>query len=153
MMVIQGSGMMLKCSKPFVQSKMLFRCPACNIFLRKKIQADIGISETSEYSSLFRCPNKDENIKGWHKGLFGRQVQNSALGTLKRCVRAVESSMRASRFLTGYSHAGADTVKTVMSKLQRHCFLQVSINEPASVRNTRILRRSGCQTSIPRMRY
>ena len=26
---------------------------------------------------------QDENIKGWHKGLFGREVQNSALGTLK----------------------------------------------------------------------
>ena len=26
---------------------------------------------------------QDENIRGWHKGLFGRQVQNSALGTLK----------------------------------------------------------------------
>ena len=26
---------------------------------------------------------QDENIKGWHKGLFGKQVQNSALGTLK----------------------------------------------------------------------
>ena len=27
---------------------------------------------------------QDENIRGWHKGLFGREVQNSALGTLKR---------------------------------------------------------------------
>ena len=26
---------------------------------------------------------QDENIRGWHKGLSGRQVQNSALGTLK----------------------------------------------------------------------
>ena len=26
---------------------------------------------------------QDENIRGWHKGLFGKQVQNSALGTLK----------------------------------------------------------------------
>ena len=26
---------------------------------------------------------QDENIRGWHKGLFGREVQNSALGTLK----------------------------------------------------------------------
>ncbi len=26
---------------------------------------------------------QDENIKGWQKGLFGKQVQNSALGTLK----------------------------------------------------------------------
>ena len=26
---------------------------------------------------------QDENIKGWHKGWFGKQVQNSALGTIK----------------------------------------------------------------------
>ena len=26
---------------------------------------------------------QDENIKGWHKGLFGKQAQNSTLGTLK----------------------------------------------------------------------
>ena len=26
---------------------------------------------------------QDENIKGWHKGLFGKEVQNSALGTIK----------------------------------------------------------------------
>jgi len=26
---------------------------------------------------------QDENIKGWHKGLFGKQVQNSALGNIK----------------------------------------------------------------------
>ena len=26
---------------------------------------------------------QDENIKGWQKGLFGKEVQNSALGTLK----------------------------------------------------------------------
>lgn len=26
---------------------------------------------------------QDENLRGWHKGLFGKQVQNSALGTIK----------------------------------------------------------------------
>jgi len=26
---------------------------------------------------------QDENISGWHKGWFGKQVQNSALGTIK----------------------------------------------------------------------
>ena len=31
---------------------------------------------------------QDENIKGWHKGLFGKQVQNSALGTLKSKLKA-----------------------------------------------------------------
>ena len=34
---------------------------------------------------------QDENIKGWHKGLFGHQVQNSALGTLKSKLKANEN--------------------------------------------------------------
>ena len=38
-------------------------------------------------SSLLRTHQivcmQDENIKGWHKGLFGKQVQNSALGNIK----------------------------------------------------------------------
>ena len=34
---------------------------------------------------------QDENIKGWHKGLFGKQVQNSALGTLKSKLKANEN--------------------------------------------------------------
>lgn len=35
---------------------------------------------TSNYSSIYM---QDENLRGWHKGLFGKQVQNSALGTIK----------------------------------------------------------------------
>ena len=39
------------------------------------------------YHTLTSLPQlivmQDENIKGWQKGLFGKEVQNSALGTLK----------------------------------------------------------------------
>ena len=61
--------------------------------------------------------------------------------------------MKASRSQTGCSHAGAGTLRTVMSRLRKRCFLQESMKCPASVRNTRVLRRSGRQASIPRMRY
>ena len=41
---------------------------------------------------------QDENIKGWHKGLFGREVQNSALGTLKRKLQTSPNVIVIDRF-------------------------------------------------------
>ena len=41
---------------------------------------------------------QDENIVGWHKGLFGRQVQNSALGTLKAKLIANPNVLVVDRF-------------------------------------------------------
>ena len=41
---------------------------------------------------------QDENIRGWHKGLFGKQVQNSALGTLKRKLQASPNVLVIDRF-------------------------------------------------------
>ena len=41
---------------------------------------------------------QDENIKGWHKGLFGKQVQNSALGTLKSKLKACPNVFVIDRF-------------------------------------------------------
>ena len=41
---------------------------------------------------------QDENIRGWHKGLFGKDVQNSALGTLKRKLIANERVLVIDRF-------------------------------------------------------
>ena len=39
---------------------------------------------TSNYDTIVI---QNENIKGWHKGLFGKQVQHSALGTLKTALK------------------------------------------------------------------
>ena len=41
---------------------------------------------------------QDENIRGWHKGLFGKQVQNSALGTLKRMLMSNPNVLIIDRF-------------------------------------------------------
>ena len=41
---------------------------------------------------------QDENIKGWHKGLFGKQVQNSALGTLRRKLMSDPNVLVIDRF-------------------------------------------------------
>ena len=38
---------------------------------------------------------QDEQIKNWHKGLFGKQVQSSCLGALKQRLAALEASGRS----------------------------------------------------------
>ena len=37
---------------------------------------------------------QDENVKGWHSGLFGRQVQASCLGRLKARLVSLKDSPR-----------------------------------------------------------
>jgi len=41
---------------------------------------------------------QDENIKGWHKGLFGKQVQNSALGRIKSELKKSETTIVVDRY-------------------------------------------------------
>ena len=57
---------------------------------------------------------QDENIKGWHKGFFGKQVQSSALGTLRRKLMSDPNVLVIDRFfpsmrmchICGHMHEG-----------------------------------------------
>ena len=75
---------------------------------------------------------QDENIRGWHKGLFGKQVQNSALGTLKSKLMSNPNVLIVDKFFPS----------------TRMCPRCGAINEGITLSD-----RSGSQPSIPRMRY
>ena len=47
---------------------------------RKQDKANKIISKLKSYDHIYM---QDEQIAGWHKGLFGKQVQHSCLGTVK----------------------------------------------------------------------
>ena len=47
---------------------------------RKKDTANKIVHELLEHEHIYM---QDENLKGWHKGLFGRTVQHSVLGLIK----------------------------------------------------------------------
>ena len=47
---------------------------------RKKDIANQIVHELLEHEHVYM---QDENLKGWHKGLFGRTVQHSVLGLVK----------------------------------------------------------------------
>ena len=42
---------------------------------------------------------QDENIAGWHRGLFGKQVQHSCLGTIKSKLMTLPNVVVLDRFI------------------------------------------------------
>jgi transposase len=64
---------------------------------RKKDKANKIVSHiTKKYKKVYM---QDEMISAWHKGLFGRSVQNSALGTIKSKLTSLESTVVLDRSL------------------------------------------------------
>ena len=59
---------------------------------RKDIANKIYHRLVTDYDVIYF---QDEQIKNWHKGLFGKQVQSSCLGTLKQRLVALEASGRS----------------------------------------------------------
>jgi len=59
---------------------------------RKDIANKIYNKLVTDYDVIYF---QDEQIKNWQKGLFGKQVQSSCLGTLKRRLVALEASGRS----------------------------------------------------------
>lgn len=59
---------------------------------RKDIANKIYHKLTTDYDVIYF---QNEQIKGWQKGLFGKQVQSSCLGSLKQRLVALEASGRS----------------------------------------------------------
>lgn len=60
--------------------------------VRKDMSNKIYHRLTTDYDIIYF---QDEQIKGWQKGLFGKQVQSSCLGSLKQRLVALEASGRS----------------------------------------------------------
>ncbi|MBR1658278.1 MAG: transposase [Synergistaceae bacterium] len=60
---------------------MLLRKAYKKLGSRKRDTANKIVNELLEHEKVYM---QDENLKGWHKGLFGRTVQHSVLGHIKR---------------------------------------------------------------------
>ncbi len=71
----------VKGSKNRYKIRLALRREYEHIANQRRDKANKIVSELLRNNELIYM--QDENIKGWHKGLFGKQVQNSALGTIK----------------------------------------------------------------------
>ena len=63
---------------------------------RKEDKANKIVSKLKAYSCI--CM-QDEQIAGWHKGLFGKQVQHSCLGQVKQKLKALPQMVILDKFI------------------------------------------------------
>ena len=71
----------MKGSRGWYDTRHLIRREYEKLANRRRAKANQAYHDITKGRKLIVI--QDESIAGWHKGLFGRQVQNSALGTLK----------------------------------------------------------------------
>ena len=57
---------------------------------RKQDKANKIVSKLKKYDRIYM---QDENISGWHRGMFGKQVQHSCLGTVKAKLMALPQTV------------------------------------------------------------
>ena len=63
---------------------------------RKQDKANKIVSKLKKYDRIYM---QDENIAGWHRGLFGKQVQHSCLGTVKAKLRDLPQTVVLDRWI------------------------------------------------------
>lgn len=63
---------------------------------KKQDKANKIVHKLKAYSRIYM---QDENIAGWHRGLFGKQVQHSCLGTVKSKLMALPQTVVIDRFI------------------------------------------------------
>ena len=57
---------------------------------RKQDKANKIVSKLKKYDRIYM---QDEQISGWHKGLFGKQVQHSCMGTVKAKLKSLPQTV------------------------------------------------------------
>ena len=63
---------------------------------KKQDKANKIVHKLKAYSRIYM---QDENIAGWHRGLFGKQVQHSCLGTVKSKLMVLPQTVVLDRFI------------------------------------------------------
>lgn len=102
----------IKGSKGWYATRGLIRREYEKITNRRKDKANKVFHEIAEGRDILVM--QDDNIQGWQKGLFGKQVQNSCLGTLKSKFKADPRTVVISRWfpstavcpICGHKHDG-----------------------------------------------
>lgn len=102
----------IKGSRGWYATRELIRREYEKITNRRKDKANKVFHDIAEGQDVLVM--QDDNIQGWHKGFFGKQVQNSCLGTLKSKFKADPRTIVISRWfpstavcpICGHKHDG-----------------------------------------------
>ena len=81
---------------------------------------------------------QDENIKGWHSGLFGKQVQQSILGRIKTRIINLETSVVINRWIptTKISPINGEIIKITLKDRE---FKHLSFSEDRDIKSAKTI--------------
>lgn len=80
--------------------------------------------------------NKFVNIKGWHHGLFGKQVQQSILGRIKSKIKNLETSIVIDRWLPT-TKMSPISGKNIEIDLNQRVFVDEKFSEDRDVKSAK----------------
>lgn len=81
---------------------------------------------------------QDENLRGWHSGLFGKQVQHSIMGRIKAKLKNLETSIMINRWLptTKISPVSGKNIKIDLSE---RMFIDGDFSEDRDVKSAKTI--------------
>ena len=107
-------------SKNFVKQKKRVKKTYEKLTNQKNDAANQFVNSLKKYEKVVI---QDENIKGWHSGLFGKAVQCSILGRIKTRIESLETSIVIDRYLptTKISPVNGEIIKIGLNEREfRH---------------------------------
>lgn len=124
-----------KGSRNYVKQLQRVKKSYARLTNKKNNAANQFVSGLKKYKKVFF---QDENIKGWHAGLFGKQVQQSILGRIKTRLKNLETSQILNRWLptTKISPLDGSLIKL---GLNERSFQHLSFSEDRDIKSAKTI--------------
>lgn len=105
-------------------------------YTNKKVDASNKfVSSLKGYSKVVI---QDENIKGWHSGLFGKQVQQSILGRIKSSISRLKTSIVIDRWIPT-TKISPVTGKSIKINLNERVFVDGDFREDRDIKSAKTI--------------
>jgi putative transposase len=124
-----------KGSKSYVQQLYKLKKSYQNLTNRKD---DAANKIVAYLKTLGKIIIQDENIKGWHANLFGKQIQQSILGRIKSRIQNLETSIVINRWLPT-TKISPVTGKNIQIKLNERIFIDGNFQEDRDIKSAKTI--------------
>jgi transposase len=124
-----------KGSKNYVKQIKKIQKSHVKLINKKNDAANKFISKLKSYETVVF---QDENLKGWHSGLFGKQVQHSVMGRIKTKLKNLETSIMINRWLLT-TKISPISGKNIKINLSERMFVDGDFSEDRDIKSAKTI--------------
>lgn len=122
-------------SRNYVKQKQKVRKIYEKYINKKDDAANQFVASLKKYNKVVI---QDENIKGWHSGLFGKQVQQSILGRIKTRIKKLETSVVIDRWIPT-TQISPLTGQNIKIPLNQRMFVDGDFSEDRDIKSAKTI--------------